>query len=72
MKDKFEERVRLERQIIAHLISDYDGLIDFLDIETDEFTPHNQGIIKAIRESRTADPTIIASKLPDVPIDELW
>jgi hypothetical protein len=33
MKDKYSERVMLERKVIASLIQDYDGLIDFMDID---------------------------------------
>jgi hypothetical protein len=32
MKNRFDERVMLERKILASLIQDYDGLIDSLDI----------------------------------------
>lgn len=72
MKDKYSERVWLERKILASLIMDYDGLIDFLDINIWDFQPKHREIIKAMKESQSTDPTIIASKTQNVSIDEIW
>lgn len=72
MKDKYSERVRLERKIIACLIQDYDGLIDFLDISIWEFQPKHREILKALKETQTKDVTIVASKTQTVSTDYLY
>ena len=51
MKDRGEEKEKLERQIIAALLMDYDGLIDFLDIPLEEFKADHAEILKAMKES---------------------
>ena len=71
MKDRWEEKERLERQIIAALLMDYDGLIDFLDIPFEEFKSDYAEILKAMKESWTSDPTVIATKCRNVSIDEI-
>ena len=71
MKDRWEEKEKLERQIIAWLLMDYDGLIDFLDIPIQDFMPEHTQILKAMKESWTSDPTVIATKCPNVSIDEI-
>ena len=71
MKDRWEEKEKLERQIIAWLLMDYYGLIDFLDIPIQDFMPDHTQILKAMKESWTSDPTVIATKCPNVSIDEI-
>ena len=71
MKDRGEEKEKLERQIIAALLMDYDGLIDFLDIPFEEFKADHAEILKAMKESWTSDPTVIATKCRHVSIDEI-
>lgn len=71
MKDKFEERVGLERKILASLIIDYHWLIDFLDVDIGNFQPDHREILKALKETQSNDPTIIASKTQNVSIDEI-
>lgn len=71
MKDRGEEKQRLERQIIAALLMDYDGLIDFLDIPYEEFMPKHREILEAMKESWTSDPTVIATKCQNVSIDDI-
>lgn len=70
-----ENRKMLERQIIAWLITDYDGLIDYLDIPIDNTTiyyPKHKQILKAMKENWTSDPVIIASKCNNVSAEELF
>lgn len=71
MKDRKEERNRLERMILSALIMDYDRFIDYLDIPSDDFTEKNKRILNLIKESKTGDPTILSSKSNTVTIDEL-
>lgn len=71
MKDRKEERNRLERMILSALITDYDRFIDYLDIPSDDFTEKNKRILNLIKESKTGDPTILSSKSNTVTIDEL-
>lgn len=71
MKDRKEERDRLERMILSALITDYDRFIDYLDIPSDDFTEKNKRILNLIKESKTGDPTILSSKSNTVTIDEL-
>lgn len=71
MKDKFEERVGLERKILASLIIDYHWLIDFLDVDIGNFQPDHREILKALKETQSNDPTVIASKTQNVSIDEI-
>lgn len=71
MKNRFDERVMLERKILASLIQDYDGLIDSLDINIWDFQPKHREILKAMKETQSNDPTIIASKTQNVSIDEI-
>ena len=71
MKDRKEERNRLERMILSALITDYDRFIDYLDIPSDDFTEKNRRILNLIKESKTGDPTILSSKSNTVTIDEL-
>lgn len=71
MKDRKEERNRLERMILSALITDYDRFIDYLDITSDDFTEKNKRILNLIKESKTGDPTILSSKSNTVTIDEL-
>lgn len=71
MKDKYSERVGLERKILASLIQDYDGLIDFLDIDIWNFQPKHREILRALKETNSNDPTIIASKTQNVSTDDI-
>lgn len=71
MKNRFDERVMLERKILGSLIQDYDWLIDFLDIDIWNFQPKHREILKAIKESKSNDPTIIASKTQTVSVDDI-
>lgn len=71
MKGRVEEKFKLERQIIAWLLMDYDGLIDFLDIPYEKFSKEHWEILKAMKESKTSDPTVLATKCQNVTIDEI-
>ena len=72
MKDKYSERVMLERKVIASLIQDYDGLIDFMDIDIWDFQPKHREILKALKETNSNDPTVIASKTQNVSTDDIF
>lgn len=72
MKDKYSERLVLERKVIASLIQDYDGLIDFMDIDIWEFQPKHREILKALKETNSNDPTVIASKTQNVSTDDIF
>ena len=72
MKDKYSERVMLERKVIASLIQDYDGLIDFMDIDIWDFQPKHREILKALKETNSNDPTVIASKTQNVSTDDIY
>ena len=70
-----EDRKRLERMIISCLITDYDWLIDYLDITLDNYHfryPLNKDILKTMKEVWTWDPTIIATKCSNLKIDDIW
>jgi hypothetical protein len=41
MKDRYEERDRLERAILSALFMNYEELIDYLDIPYTDFTKQN-------------------------------
>lgn len=73
MKNKTEkgQREQLERLIIAWLIMDYDWLVDYMTIETSDFTPKYREIIKVIKENWTADPIITANKCKSITLEEL-
>lgn len=71
MKDRKEERNRLERMILSALIMDYDRFIDYLDIPSDDFTESNKKVLNLIKENKTGDPTILSAKSNTVSIDEL-
>lgn len=71
MKDKKEEKEKLERQILASLILDYDGLIDLLKVPVDDFMPDHREILTAMKESWTADPVALATKCQNVSMDEI-
>lgn len=71
MKDRKEERNRLERMILSALITDYDRFIDYLDIPSDDFTENNKKVLNLIKENKTGDPTILSTKSNTVSIDEL-
>lgn len=71
MKDRWAEKVKLERQIIAWLLMDYDGLIDFLDIPLEDFTANHRELIQAMKESWTSDPTVLATKCQNVSIEDI-
>ena len=71
MKDRKEERSRLERMILSALIMDYDRFIDYLDIPSDDFTESNKKVLNLIKENKTGDPTILSAKSNTVSIDEL-
>ena len=71
MKDRKEERNRLERMILSALITDYDRFIDYLNIPSDDFTEKNKKVLNLIKENKTGDPTILSAKSNTVTIDEL-
>lgn len=72
MKDKKEEKEKLERQIVASLLIDYDGLIDSLRVPIDDFKLEHKEILTAMKESWTADVVALASMCPHVSMDEIW
>ena len=49
MKDKYEERDRLERMIISALLTDYDRFVDYIDIPYTEFGKQNWQISDTTR-----------------------
>ena len=56
------EREQIQREIIASLLADYDGLIDDLNIPIDYFNKWYAEVLKAMQELWTWDPTLIATK----------
>lgn len=71
MKDKYEERDRLERAILSALFMNYDELIDYLDIPYTDFTKQNWEILKLIKSEWTSDPIVLSNKSSDISIEEL-
>ena len=71
MKDKYEERDRLERMIISALLTDYDRFVDYIDIPYTEFGKQNWQILKLILEQKTWDATILSNNSKDVSFEEI-
>ena len=71
MKDKYEERDRLERMILSALIMDYDNFIDYLDIPYTEFSKLNRDLLKLMKDEGTWDPVILSNKSKDISIEEI-
>lgn len=71
MKTELTEKERLERYIIAWLLTDYDNLIDFMKIPADDLErPYNE-ILKIMKSEWTWDATVIASKSQKLKFDDL-
>lgn len=71
MKDRYEERDRLERAILSALFMNYEELIDYLDIPYTDFTKQNWQILKLIKSEWTSDPIVLSNKSSDISIEEL-
>lgn len=71
MKDKYEERDRLERMILSALLTDYDRYIDFLDIPYTSFGKFNGQLLKLMLEEKTGDPVVLSNKTKDISIEEI-
>lgn len=66
------EKQEIEKEIVASLIADYDGLIDYLTIPVNEFSYKYAEIIKVMKEIWTWDPTLVSNKTKWIWIDDLY
>lgn len=72
MKTEITEKERLQRLIMAWLLTDYDGLIDFMSIDPKDLDrPYNE-ILKAMKSEGTADIALICSKNNKLKADDLY
>lgn len=72
MKTEITEKERLERLIMAWLLTDYDSLIDLMRIEPKDLDyPYNE-ILKAMKSENTGDIAIICSKNNKLNADDLY
>lgn len=72
MKTEITEKERLERLIIAWLLTDYDGLIDFMRIEPQDLDKPYDEILKVMKSEWTWDITILCSKSDKLDADDLY
>lgn len=66
-----DERLKLERAILASLITDYDRYIDYLTLEPTDFRKPHSDLLRLMLENKTWDPIILASKTKDISIEEM-
>ena len=72
MKDNITEKERIERYIMAWLLTDYDNLIDFMRIQPSELErPYNE-ILKIMKSEWTWDIPLICSKSNNLKSDDLY
>lgn len=72
MKTEITEKERLERLIIAWLLTDYDGLIDFMRIEPQDLDKPYDEILKVMKSEWTWDIAILCSKSDKLDADDLY
>lgn len=72
MKTEITEKERLERLIIAWLLTDYDGLIDFMKIEHQDLDKPYDEILKVMKSEWTWDIAILCSKNDKLNADDLY
>jgi replicative DNA helicase len=72
MKDNITEKERIERYIMAWLLTDYDNLIDFMRIQPSDLErPYNE-ILKIMKSEWTWDIPLICSKSNNLKSDDLY
>ena len=72
MKAEITEKERLERLILAWLLTDYDSLIDFMKIEPQDLERPYSEILKVMKAEQTWDIAILCSKNNKLNADELY
>lgn len=72
MKTEITEKERIERLIMAWLLTDYDGLIDFMIIDAKDLDrPYNE-ILKTMKSESTWDIALLCSKNNKLNADDLY
>ena len=72
MKTEITEKERLQRLIIAWLLTDYDSLIDFMRIERKDLDKPYSEILKTMKSEWTADIALLCSKNGKLNADDLY
>lgn len=72
MKTEITEKERLERLIMAWLLTDYDSLIDLMTVDAKDLDrPYNE-ILKTMKSESTGDIALLCSKNNKLNADELY
>jgi len=71
MKDRREEKDKLERQIVSCLLANYSQFSDYLDIPLTDFNPQHREMLQSMKKNWTSDVSVIATDCKSVSMDDL-
>lgn len=71
MKDRREEKDKLERQIVSCLLANYSQFSDYLDIPLTDFKPQHREMLQSMKKNWTSDVSVIATDCKSVSMDDL-
>lgn len=72
MKDNITEKERIERCVMAWLLTDYDNLIDFMKVQPSELEKPYDEILRIMKSEWTWEIPLICSKSNTLNADELY